>query len=430
VDSAGQAASVRPQRQQSAATSEVSPAIERIAAAVEETLDRVAVAAVEAIWEQVPAYSSSGHERLRDDVTAHVETVFRAWLTALKEQRPAQRADFPMTRDQATARINQGISLADFLKAFQVGQHTLWENVWQIVRDDPAAWEAALSVVGPIMQVIEVGSTVAAEAYLEAQQHQLADTDRVRRDLLEDLLNRRTPAPGSKQAMLRSAGLEASLLVVSAAPVSYSGDDRALRDAAAGLRRAWGGGTGLAVVRQEEVVAVLPITRGRAKAAVANLRLIFADLERQRVRLAVGVSTVRTGLPEVPEAYSEACAARSGLGAEPGVLALPSLSSFDYLVLREDETARRLIRPEVRRFIEEDAAAGGALIATLITYAACDLNAKTAAKRLHVHANTAYYRLERVAERTGCDLRRLTDVVELLVAVRLLGANRPPAAAS
>jgi sugar diacid utilization regulator len=421
---------VRPQRQQSAATSEVSPAIERIAAAVEEALDRVALAAVEAIWEQVPAYGNSAHERLRDDVTAHVGTVFRAWLTALKEQRPAQRTDFPMTRDQATARINQGISLADFLKAFQVGQRTLWENVWRIVRDDPAVWEAALSVVGPIMQVIEVGSAVAAEAYLEAQQHQLADTDRVRRDLLEDLLNRRTPAPGSKQAMLRSAGLEASLLVVSAAPVSYSGDDRALRDAAAGLRRAWGGGTGLAVVRQEEVVAVLPITRGRAKAAVANLRLIFAELERQRVRLAVGVSTVRTGLPEVPEAYAEACAARSGLGAEPGVLALPSLSSFDYLVLREDETARRLIRPEVRRFIEEDAGAGGALIATLVTYAACDLNAKTAAKRLHVHANTAYYRLERVAERTGCDLRRLTDVVELLVAVRLLGANRPPAAAS
>ena len=41
-----------------------------------------------------------------------------------------------------------------------------------------------------------------------------------------------------------------------------------------------------------------------------------------------------------------------------GVLALPLLSSLDYLVLRDDETARRLIRPEVRRFVEEDAAVG------------------------------------------------------------------------
>lgn len=104
------------------------------------------------------------------------------------------------------------------------------------------------------------------------------------------------------------------------------------------------------------------------------------------------------------------------------MLALPLLTSFDYLVLRDDETARRLIRPQVRQFVTEDAAAGGVLIATLMEFAACDLNAKTAAERLHLHVNTAYYRLERIAERTGCDLRRLADVMELLIAVRLLGA--------
>ncbi|MGW0700080.1 helix-turn-helix domain-containing protein [Streptomyces sp. NPDC002867] len=32
----------------------------------------------------------------------------------------------------------------------------------------------------------------------------------------------------------------------------------------------------------------------------------------------------------------------------------------------------------------------------------------TAAHRLHLHVNTAYYRLERIAERTGCDLRRFS----------------------
>ena len=92
-------------------------------------------------------------------------------------------------------------------------------------------------------------------------------------------------------------------------------------------------------------------------------------------------------------------------------------------MLRDDETARRLIRPEVRRFVADDLAAGGALITTLTEYVACDLNAKIAAERLHLHVNTAYYRLERIAERTGCDLRRIADIVELLIAVRLLGAS-------
>jgi DNA-binding PucR family transcriptional regulator len=132
---------------------------------------------------------------------------------------------------------------------------------------------------------------------------------------------------------------------------------------------------------------------------------------------------VHSGLLDVPEAYAEAQVARDGLGGSPGVLALSMLTSFDYLVLREDETARRLIRPEVRRFVAEDVAAGGTLIATLLEFATCDLNARTAAERLHLHVNTAYYRLERIAERTGCDLRRVADLIELLVPARLADAE-------
>jgi DNA-binding PucR family transcriptional regulator len=42
---------------------------------------------------------------------------------------------------------------------------------------------------------------------------------------------------------------------------------------------------------------------------------------------------------------------------------------------------------------------------------------------LHVHANTVYYRLDRIAERTGCDVRRVEDLIDLLLAVRLIGAE-------
>src|SRR6185437_9052608 len=136
-----------------------------------------------------------------------------------------------------------------------------------------------------------------------------------------------------------------------------------------------------------------------------------------------GVSTVHAGLHEVPEAYAEAQVARQALAPAGGVLALPLLSAFDYLTLREAQTAQRLIKPEVRRFVTEDLAAGSTLITTLVAYAESDLNAKVAAQRLHLHVNTAYYRLEKIAERTGYDLRRLTDVVELLIAIRLLRSS-------
>jgi hypothetical protein len=407
------------------AVSDLSPAAGRIAAAVEASLDSLVPAAAGAIWQQVPAYQNSTDAGLRDEVAVHVRAIFQVFLTSLTGGRPARRADFALTREQATRRVRQGISLADFLQAFRIGQLTLWEGVLAATRKDPGARDAALSIVAQIMQVIELGSTVAAEAYIEAQQHDVAEAHRVRRDLLEDLLSRSAVVAGPKRAMLRAAGLDAGtrLLVASAAPVDDLSDGQTLADAAVAIGRGWGGGPrGLTVVRQDEIVAVSPLPRGSAAAATAaaSVQRACADLQRRQVRLAVGISTVHAGLHEVPEAYAEARVARDGLGTSPGVLALPLLSSFDYLVLRDDEMARRLIRPEIARFVTDDAAAGGALIATLVEYAQADLNAKTAAQRLHLHVNTAYYRLERIAEKTGCDMRRLADVMELLIAVRLL----------
>jgi DNA-binding PucR family transcriptional regulator len=63
------------------------------------------------------------------------------------------------------------------------------------------------------------------------------------------------------------------------------------------------------------------------------------------------------------------------------------------------------------------------LITTLRAYVACDLNARRAAEGLHIHVNTAHYRLGRIAERTGCDLRRVGDLIEILIAARLADAQ-------
>lgn len=55
-------------------------------------------------------------------------------------------------------------------------------------------------------------------------------------------------------------------------------------------------------------------------------------------------------------------------------------------------------------------------------YVECDLNVKRAAAELHVHVNTAHHRISRIEERTGCDARSVTDLVEILIAARLAGA--------
>jgi DNA-binding PucR family transcriptional regulator len=102
------------------------------------------------------------------------------------------------------------------------------------------------------------------------------------------------------------------------------------------------------------------------------------------------------------------------------LLALAVLGPLDYLFLRGgDDTAWALVDPTIRTFVEQDRAQAGLLIHTLMAYVDCSLNVKLAAERLFVHPNTAHYRLSKIEEITGRDLRNLVELQDLVIAVRL-----------
>jgi sugar diacid utilization regulator len=248
----------------------------------------------------------------------------------------------------------------------------------------------------------------------------IADVLTGRRDLLEDLLHAGAPQTAAGLAAARAAGLEpdASFVIVVAGAVDDDGGlSGAARVLAAALR---GAEQPLAVTRHGEIVLVRPC--GPAEQPELRSRLVGA-CERAAsdgIVLAVGVSTVHCGLEAVGAAYREASQAARRVAETGGVVSLPDLRPFDYLTLRDDETARRLIPARIARFVSDDRAHGGHLIKTLLAYAEADMNAKVAAERLLIHVNTAHHRLGRIAEKTGYDLRRLADVIDLLIAVRLV----------
>jgi hypothetical protein len=393
-----------------------------LARAVAPLLDQMAAEATDAIWREVDAYRNSADANLRSQVVVHCRAVFATFLTILREDRPPTREEFPTTRSQALYRVGQGVLLTDFLRAFRIGQLTFWDSVRQAIGADPALKDAALAAVSRLMQVIELGSSIAADAYLHAQQYRLADSERVNRDLIEDLLLGRSAAAEPHSGMLRAAGLttDKRIAVVSACVVGWSGAEPAMQDIAATFRRAKGRDAGgLLALRHDELLGLFPVV-GNSGRMISRLERAHAELRATQIELAIGVSTVHAQLSDVPKAYHEARVAREALVTRGGVLALSSVSTFNYLMLSNDETARRLIDPKIRQFVEEDLASGGSYLETINAYVASDLNAKVAAELLHLHVNTAYYRLERIAERTGLDLRKLPEVLDLLVAVRLL----------
>lgn len=391
--------------------------LDRVWASLPETVER----SVAKTFADVPAYPASSSPTLRSDLRAHTESVFEAVLGPMAEGRTATREDFPITAEHAIRRVRAGIALSDFLQGFRIGQVNLWEAIVTAANPERATRDAAVDLAIQLMHVIEVGSSMAAEAYMEAQQTDLAEGDRLSRDVVDDLVAGRPIPPGPKAELLERAGLgEAAPFVVVAATVARRQGGGRLREVLSTVRSLAGSGERvIATIRQDDIVGMLPAV-GDGADVVAVVERAHRILLGRGVDTLIGVSTPHVGVDLVPEAHRESLLAWRTLRDEPGVRPLAGLRPIEYLALVADETAPRLVPPRIRTFVEEDLAHGGAQIETLRLYAESDLNAKIAAERLHVHVNTAYYRIDQIAERTGHDPRRFRDLQDLLVAIRLL----------
>lgn len=403
------------------------PAIVALLEALEQRLEQLADDATEKIFSEILGYRNL-EVKLRDDVRAHVMSHLRASLETLARGRDVTREDLLFVRPHAARRARL-VSIADFVQAFYVGERVLWDAALALALDDDSR-RAALAFASHLPRYFEVATTHAAEVYLEAQEQLAVTGERIRRDLLESLLAGRSPEPGPRLDAARAAGLQdgVACLVISAMPCVSSVDEQLLRGAAASFARASGTSLPpLAVVRQDEIVLVVAMERGGTERLQTRLEEAVKRLAGAGLLLFVGVSTVVEGLAQIPDAYREATLVRLASDSQPGVASLAVMSAFDYLTLRPDPTAGRMIAPVIHEFVARDAEEGAPLIVTLREYVACDLNARRAAEKLHIHVNTAHYRLSRIAERTGCDLHRVGDLIDILIAARLADADAPAA---
>jgi PucR C-terminal helix-turn-helix domain/GGDEF-like domain len=398
------------------------PAILALREALEHRLDDLVDEAAEMIVAEVPAYRDADGQ-LRGDIRAHIRSHLRANLASFGADRDITREDLLFVRPHAARRAAKRVSVAEFVQAFYVGERVLWDAALSLAHDDESR-RAALVLASHLPRYFEVATTHAAEVYLETQEQLATTGEQIRRDLLEDLLAGRALEPGPRLESARAAGLrdQTSCLVICATPCVSPADEHLLRSAAAALSRTSASRQALAVVRQDEIVIVSPAANPPPESFGRRLADVQRRLADGGLPLAVGVSSVISKLGQIPDAYREANAARIAIGSGPGVVSLTGMSAFEYLTLHADATASRLIAPAIQAFVSQDAEDGGPLIATLRAYVASDLNARRAAESLHVHVNTAHYRLGRIAERTGCDLRNFGDLIEILIAARLADA--------
>jgi hypothetical protein len=401
----------------------------RICTTMLDRVESIADASVRLIRDEIPAYRALQDEgRFIADVSDQVHKHHVMNMISLLEDRPVTLEEIAFVRGAAMRRARAGLALEDYINAYRVGQQNLWDTIIALAGETPDGRAAALTLATPLMRYVDFASTHAGHAYAEFQQYAVADADRERRDLLEHLLAGNLPTRGPLLAAAQRYGLraDAPMLVAAAVPVGPEPDADAPYAASAALARSGlRDSRTLVVVRQSEIVAVTALCADRDAAAhCRRLEALQRRLGEEGTPLAMGVSTVAAGVGELPRAYAEARSALECIvGDAGGVVALPRLSPFGYLALRVDDTARRLVDPRVREFLDEDGARGGILTATIRAFADADLKVNAAAEQLQVHPNTLQYRLRRIDERSGCNPRQIADLLDLLFAIALDGRS-------
>ena len=101
------------------------------------------------------------------------------------------------------------------------------------------------------------------------------------------------------------------------------------------------------MIRQREIVIVRVLDAPRTTGLARPLERIQAKLAAGGTRLAIGVSTALEGVGRLSDGYREAYVAVQSIRPEGGVVCLEDLNPFEYLALRSDATAQRLVSPAI-----------------------------------------------------------------------------------
>jgi sugar diacid utilization regulator len=260
-----------------------------------------------------------------------------------------------------------------------------------------------------------------AQAYLEVVQGDLAELESARRALVDTLLSSDVDGRSELAGRATGLGLDAERqLVAAVAVVVLDGEQEPPpRWAAQAIARSGRPQRSSFVVsRESDLLAVLDADGGHPASFVLE-RAAAVIGQSHGAELRAGVGTRFSGLDGFSDSYREAQRAlRHTSAARPFVFGPQDVPRFDELTVSARRDASILIPEATRRLL-----ADVSIRQTVEALFAADLQVSAAARALELHPNSLRYRLRRIAELTGRDPRRLTDLLELITAARLIAAN-------
>jgi hypothetical protein len=385
-------------------------AVAEILHRVERRTDEILARVNEEVAREILDYSASPErDAALRGVSAHGRAHLDAFVACARTGRAPRPGDLDVIDDIVRDRIRQQIPVAAVLHSFRIGHRATWDVIEQEAAEVPGGPSAAIALTRPSMDYIDAVSTRVAETYLAEAQRAVATEDRARRDLL-DLLLAGSPDAGraAQAAGVRLAPDAAHVVLV--ATVEGEPASRALA----------GRLTAVLAARHPLVVPRGPGLTGVLRATADELPAVTAQCAAAAGPARIGLSLAVPGLDEVPAALQQATSALALATPDRPVLALSQVRIVDYLLTDAHERVVQLVPPAVRDLVTSQAAFDQALVQTLLAYVDAGLNVKRAAATLPAHPNTVHHRLDRLVERTGVDLHDVGELMEIVLAVRLL----------
>lgn len=372
-----------------------------LVSAVAEDIDELTDRAVARIVSNVDEYARVDPTH-RGDLWWSTRRNLQAILVCVAQQRPFTSGELAARRAVGARAVDTNMPIAAVMRGFRLGYVELWETATTTAEElGPDAWTALLANAGMMWVSLDQLSSAITEAY------------------------RRAVAAQELQERRRALGFVADLreLPASAPDVERLAGDLGLDPT---------GGFLWAVFRGhadslERVATLVVDTAESSLALLAGSDLGPDDESRfgaelsQRGARNVGIGTTRSNLDGAGRSLLEAERAhRTAAMRDHGVVRYRD-EWLSCLLVDAASGLGELLAPVLEALEDDDMAA------TVAAYLDANGTLAAAGQALAVHPNTVAYRLERLAQRTGLDVRTSRGVVEATAALVLHEVQRAAA---
>jgi hypothetical protein len=413
----------------------------RILGRLNERKAEVERCALDGLQRENPQFERAASPQFRAEALGHCNDILNLMLAIASGSAPAFADDpFQFVTNHAVRRARQQFPLAGSLNAYRLAHKGYWDVMRNSVLNTPAAegdkTDCLMLLSEFLLEFFDRISGIMTDAYIAEEKRLIARRTRAHVALIEDLLHGRQPGDLEAQELCERSGIGSGAYVAFAIARIGSASNARLIDRAAELERlselfrkalAAQKLDHLIDIRKDEVLAIVS---GAAETAKQVARAFCEAAEPPERLVRVGISLDAREISALPQAYQEAERAVEFATEMRPIMPFAEIDLMEFLVRRPDRAARRLIPDWAGRLVDADSGKQGELSRTISHFADCNFNVKRTARRLKLHTNTVYFRLNRIRELTGIDPRSYSGLSLLLTTLRMLDGHAPEALSS